>query len=147
MRFVETRNGLVNLDHVATITRREEMRPRSGELTVYSLRDTAGRSLGETSDFYPDDLLVTVVPAAVGAFVHVVLEYGNEVQIDQVSVVAWKIRGEDAEPILTDTPTSNQTVLIPQPDGKITFPYDRTFDSLDEARQYFQARAADKDKG
>jgi len=155
MRFVNTHGGFVNLAHVAEIrTRKEKLPPGrvdpaslKNEVTVYSFFGADHQPLGETTDFEPDDLLATVVPAAPGAFVYVVTDYQGSVDIDQVSVVAWKIEPGDGEPVLTDPLASNQIVLIPQPDGKVTLPYDRTFGSLDEAREYFQAKAADKDNG
>jgi len=151
MRFVKTRTGLVNLAHVAEIRTRkvklpaDQVDPASlrNEATVYTLLGADHQELGETRYLDPDELLSTIIPAAAGAFVYVATE-GNE-GIDQISVVAWRVGYGVPEPILSDDTGDNQAVLIPQPDGKITVPYDRTFGGLEEALEYFRLKATDKD--
>ena len=145
MRFVETDNGWVNLDYVARVTSREHKSlPNRHGTAVYSLWRADGELMAEATSPYlrPDDLLGTIVPAAADAFAYVVTEWEGGIEINQVRIVAWKVGDGDSEPVLIERASSNQTVLIPQPDGRLVALYDRVFDNLDEATAYYSKHAA-----
>ena len=155
MRFVKTRTGLVNLAHVAEIRTRkvklpaDQVDPESlrNEATVYTLLGADHQELGETRYLDPEDLLRTIIPASAGAFVYLVTEEDGKIEVSQASVLAWKIGDGDPEPILLEDAASNQTMLIPQPDGSVVQQYDRYFTSIEAALAQFRREVADKNKG
>jgi len=133
-RFIKCHHGWVNLAHVAKVAQTD-----SNMFALYGL-DGAVLGVTETYEEWVEQT-APVVTAASGAFAYVVSRDSvsanrpeeGEFRVDKVPIVAWRIVGADPEPILMDSAASNQTVLLPMPDGKVLRPFEATYNSLEDA--------------
>jgi hypothetical protein len=88
------------------------------------------------------DVLMPTVPAAAGAVATVVYVSDSEnarptkddLFVERAPIVAWRLTGVFAFPILPEEPTSNGTILIEMPDGRLKEPAMRLYDDLDKAK-------------
>jgi hypothetical protein len=134
--FIMTREGSVNLDHVA---RTKPAADGNGE----RLYDKDGELLGVTYGEIPTG---TFVPAAPGFYATVITvdSIGHrptekDVWAERMPVAAWRIdeapesKQEYATPILPDGMCGNQVALVELPDGRLCN-YDSTYDGIVDAK-------------
>jgi hypothetical protein len=126
--------GWINLDLVGQM-----QRMRDGD---WHLRSLDGIGLGVVPG-HPDlDVIVgdMVVPATVGQEAISFLmqtddDEGPEIIVSRKAVVAWRISQEAALPIVAgDSPASNETVMVLQPDGRVCDPFNQEWPSIEAAK-------------
>ena len=149
-RFVDVDRGYINLDFVQRITERSN--GRNG-LRCYSFWDKDGQRIGEiefTSEFDPEDMTDTVVPAAPGATATLLTVFDDagrpteaDVFTERVPIIAWRIGRYGSRPVLIEPPASNEHVLIEMPDGRLMAPDYAPFSTVDAAKQHFLTAAQD----
>lgn len=118
MRFVETRTGFVNLDLTARIDV-ELVGKEKGR--VCSFFSATGELLGKDGYFDPFTVAGLIIPAAAGAFALVIgvddftakRPTAEDVYVQRVPIIGWKIEGEDPSPILLESPCSGDRILHP----------------------------------
>lgn len=149
--WVRTDRGYVNLDYGREISRfKRTVSDRQGTRQEYAYRiSMSDDSVVEAADaaFEVTSIPCAFVPAAPGSNVVVVsvMDDTNErpkesdLWVKEPLVAAWAISGSGkhfvAEPVLADTPASNEIILIKNPDGSILAPADCTYETLDEAKR------------
>lgn len=147
--FVDTDRGLINLDHVARMTSNQA--PRRGAM-AYCFYGADGAVLGSlvtAADFDLMQLAAPVVPAAAGqtaVLVGVATEAcavrptPDDIWAERVPIVGWRLCYGCAQPVLIEEPSSNQTLLIALPGGKLVEPDSCVHDSLEAALDWVLQR-------
>jgi len=144
-RFIETRAGLVNLDHVVRI---EEDEPTGHHL----LFDANGNTLGVTWVHNLTDLCGTIVSAAPGTFAfifdHDALSErptAENVYSTLTPVIGWRIGPGERIPVLLETArTEHEWLVIQMPTGQLFGMTGEGFDTLDQAQTRFLADRQDE---
>jgi len=144
-RFVDTDTGLLNLDHVARITRRLA----KGGVT-FTFYEAAGTSLGSfttAGGFDPETLTDPIIAAAPGAMAFVLTVYTfegrpseSDIWTTELPIVAWRVGRLCAAPIFPEYPTDNAIVLLPMPDGSLLSVDDCSYPDLQHAKQAILGR-------
>ena len=140
--WVETKDsGWVNLALIGSARRL-----RNGE---WQLVAPDGRNVGVVPERVDLDemMITTLVPAPRGQEALSVYSWSDgpeeaQIRVERVTVVAWRVCSMAALPIIAgDAPCSNQTILIIQPDGRITEPFNREWENIEGAKKDLLAEA------
>lgn len=136
--FVYTKQGQVNLDHVAKTATNVK-----GETLLY---DKAGEILGTAIEEIHGGPIIPGSSGQSAVIITVYDEDGRPAEDDivhqYVPIIAWRICPSLAGhpsgygiPILAEDVSSNQCVFVEFPDGKLCSASDRTYDNLDKAKE------------
>jgi hypothetical protein len=131
-RFIETDRALVNIDMVARV--------EDCGKGVFHLVGSDGRALGWIECSSASDLEKMIIPAAGGATAIIITAIDGVAYDEVVPIVAWPDVG--AEPVFI---ASQQTYLLPMPDGRFYWVEDDTsYANLDAAKAAILKEAAIK---
>ncbi len=149
-RFIETEEGWVNLATIGTITRHGRRAANITESWYLARPIEGGSAYKLRGNFDPRIDLAPVVPA--GYPVHVAVidvlsthdepPTSDDVIVEFHLVLAWRIVGGEAEPILAENVEGHgSTVAIPQGENLWHLPYDRSGVTLDSIKAELLADA------
>jgi hypothetical protein len=141
--FIDIDHGSINLDHVARVTCNQvPLR----DTTRFCFYGTAGAALGSLTTVADVDLVeitAPVVPAAAGTvavLITVIPESRgtrptpDDVWVERVPIVAWRLCHGGARPVLIEQSCSNESALIEMPDGRLLSAGDCTYGDLNGAK-------------
>lgn len=136
-KFITTRwDTEVNLDYVVQVVQNRD----TGK---HDLLDADGHCLGSVDASYGlpiDTLLAPIIPAAAGAWVYVFTNYADRarptkdhITSERSQVIAWHAVDQYPEPILLEPVCHNQTIMFPEPDGRVVHRFVSYYDDLNSA--------------
>ncbi len=148
-RFIETDDGsYLNLSHVARVAYNNV-----GQRLFYSAAGTVMGKEPATNPLPIFDSLGELIPAASGAHAVVIWdgsERGSKPKIEDLvieypAIVAWRVLGDEAEPVFTERRLATDLVFIRDHDGTLRLrdegTYRGTEEALAAALAIFQQRA------
>lgn len=151
--FIRTSFGLINLDRVSHITFSPGGKYGGDKATFWDGETRIGSDDSRSYDRWEtgDAWMGTIVPAAPGQIAVVVSSYApgdqkpteDDIWLTDTQVVAWRIGETYVEPIFIEDLGSNETALIPTPDGGLIEIGSTVYPSRHAAKAAYLAQALD----